>query len=239
MSLALLLLLAAAPKPFIEGVEKPKKVITTKLGKSELSAGEVTARCIDLGKTVLVEVNDPGLIGARSAWLQKKGGETMPPCDGNANDDVIHVEGLGGFGQVEGVRGDFVFAASADHFGDREGLRVFHAVTGETVLDVERSVQKPAALRVDGPHLWLKFHEAIPATCDPLGEKAEDCWKELKAIAQVPEDVVLKPPPCAAKFKAAKAPIGKSLLAVPVEVDLNDPKLKRFLSGEATCDVAP
>lgn len=239
MHVALLLLLTAAPKLAVEGVEKPKKVLTAKLGKSELAAGEVTARCIDLGKTVLVEVNDPGLIGARSAWLQKKAGETMPPCDGNANDDVIHIEGLGGFGQVEGVRGDFVFAASADHFGDRAGLRVFHALTGETVLDVERSVQRPASLRVDGPHVWLRYHEAIPATCDPLGEKAADCWAELKASAQVPEDVVLKPPACDAKFKAAKAVTGKSLLAVPVEVDLNDPKTKRFLSGEATCDVAP
>jgi hypothetical protein len=240
MLLTALLLLAAAPRPAgVEGLDKPKKVVTANLGKSELAKGDVTARCMDLGATVLVEVNDPGLIGPRAAWLERKVGDAMPPCDGDADDDVIPLEGLSGFGTVAGVRGDLVFVTSADTFGDREGLRVFHATSGEQVLDVERSTQRPASLRVDGTHVFLRLHEAIPATCDPLGERAADCWRELKAAAGVPPDVSLKAPPCDARFKAARAAPGKTLLAIPVEIDLTDPKSKRFVSGEATCDVAP
>lgn len=233
------LLLVLAAKPSLDGLDKPKKVVTAKLGKSELAAGEVTARCTDLGTKLLVEIHDPGLIGVRDAWLKKKNGDALPPCDGNADDDVIHLEGLNGFGAAEGTRGEFIFATSADHFGDRAGLRVFHVVTGELVLDVERSVQKPATLRVDGPSVWLRYHEALPATCDPLGQKAEACWEELKQNAQIPADLKLKAPPCDARFKAAKVATGRSLLAVPVEVDLLAPKSKKFLPGEATCDVAP
>lgn len=239
MWLPLLVFLAATPKPTIDGLDKPKKIVTTKLGKSELAAGEVTVRCTELGTKVLVEVMDPGLIGVRDAWLKKKSGDALPPCDGNADDDVIHLEGLSGFGAVEGVRGELIFATSADFFGDRAGLRVFHAQTGELLLDVERSVQKPATIRVDGPSTWLRYHEALPATCDPLGQKAEACWEELKQNAQIPVDVKVKAPPCDAKFKAAKVTTGKSLLAVPVEIDLHAPSSKKFLSGEATCAVAP
>jgi hypothetical protein len=239
MLAVVLLVLAAPPKPSIEGLDKPKKVVTTKLGRSELAAGHVTVRCTDLGPKVLVEIRDPGLIGARDAWLKTKTGDVMPPCDGNADDDVVHLSGLNGFGAVVGVRGELIFATSADQFGDREGLRVFHSVTGEQLLDVERSTQKPAVVRVDGPSVWLRYHEAIPATCDPLGQKAEACWEELKQNAQLPVDVKVKAPPCDAKFKASHMVTGKSLIAVPVELDLNAPHTKKFLAGEATCAVAP
>ena len=234
------LLLAAAPPPIV-GLDKPKKVQVGKLGKSELAAGDVTVRCTDLGKVMLVEVQDPGLMGARDAWLKKKTGEAMPPCDGS-DVDVTRIEGLGGYGYVAGTRGDFVFGSSADAFGDRMGLRVFSATTGAMLLDVERSLQKPATLTLEGPSLWLRYNEAIPATCDPVGAEAETCWKQLRADAKIPEDVAIKAPPCGPAFKGKQLLPGAALIAVPVEVDLNAPlktRVKRFRAGEATCDVAP
>jgi hypothetical protein len=235
------LLLAAAPRAGIEGLDKPKKAQQGKLGKSELAAGDVTVRCIDVGKMMLVEVKDPGLKGARDAWLKKKNGEAMPPCDGSET-DVTLVEGVGGFGYIDGTRGDFIFATSADGFGDRVGLRVFSATTGSMLLDVERSMQKPATFVVDGASLWLRYNEGIPATCDPVGAEAESCWKQLRADAKIPDEVEIKPPPCGPVFKGKQVLPGSALLAVPVEVDLNAPlktRVKRFRVGEATCDVAP
>lgn len=234
----LLLLLAAAPRPAVDGLDKPKKSQTGKLGPSELTKGTVTVRCVDLGKVMLVEINDPGLKGARDAWLKKKASDAMPPCDAS-DTDVIHIEGAGGYGYIQGTRGEFIFATSADTFGDRLGLRVFSAVTGAMLLDVETSMQKPASLHLDGASLWLRYHEAIPATCDPVGAEAETCWKQLRDDAKIPAELEVKAPQCAAAFKNKKVLPGSALLAVPVEVDLNAPKTKRFRTGEATCDIAP
>ena len=233
-----LLLLAATPRPAVEGLDKPKKAQLGKLGKSELAAGDVTVRCVDVGKFMLVEIKDPGLKGARDAWLKKKNGDVLPPCDANET-DVLRVD-VGGYGYVDGTRGDFIFATSADGFGDRVGLRVFSATTGAMLLDVERSTQKPATFKVEGASLWLQYLEGIPATCDPAGELAAACWKELRESAKIPETLELKAPPCDAEFKGKKVFPGSSQIAVPVEVDLNSPaKTKRFRAGEATCSIAP
>lgn len=235
----LLLLLAAGPRPAIEGLEKPRNVRVGKLGKSENATGTVTIRCVDVGKSALVELKDPGLIGDKDAWLRKKTGDAMPPCDANET-DVTHLEGLSGFGAVDGTKGDFIFATSADGFGDRAGLRVFSATTGATLLDVERSTQKPASLSVADASVWLRYHEALPATCDPVGVEAEKCWKQLRDDAKIPEDLKLKPPPCDKELKGKNVLPGSALLAVPVEVDLNAPKTsKRFRAGDATCALAP
>ena len=240
MMILSLLFLAAAPPPIV-GLDKPKKVQVGKLGKSERADGEVTVHCMDLGKLMLVEVRDPGLMGARDAWLKKKTGEVMPPCDGS-DVDVTRIEGLSGYGYIVGTRGEFIFETSADAFGDRMGLRVFSATSGAMLLDVERSLQKPATLTLEGASLWLRYNEAIPATCDPVGAEAETCWKQLRADAKIPEDVAIKAPPCGPAFKGKQVLPGAALIAVPVEVDLNAPvktRVKRFRAGEATCDVAP
>ena len=235
----LLLLLAAGPRPTIEGLDKPKNVQVGKLGKSENAAGPVTIRCVDVGKFALVEIKDPGLIGAKDAWLRKKNGAAMPPCDAN-DAEATHVEGLSGFGYVDGTKGDFIFATSADTFGDRAGLRVFSATTGAMLLDVERSTQKPASLSTEGTSVWLRYHEALPATCDPVGAEAEKCWKQLREDAKIPEDLTLKAPPCEKELKGKNVLPGSALLAVPVEVDLTAPKTsKRFRAGDATCALAP
>jgi hypothetical protein len=239
MLLSLLLVLTVTPRVNVEGLDKPKKAQTGKLEKSQLAAGNVTIRCMDVGRFMLVEINDPGLKGAKDVWLKKKNGDAMPPCDANET-DVIKVEGAGEYGYVDGVRGEFIFVSSADAFGDRMGLRVFSATSGAMLLDVERSTQKAATLKVEGASLWLQFIEGIPATCDPVGDQAAACWKELRESAKIPDAVEIKPPPCDAEFKGKKIFPGSSQIAVPVEVDLNGPKYpKRFRAGEATCSIAP
>ncbi|GMU61544.1 MAG: hypothetical protein AMXMBFR34_33070 [Myxococcaceae bacterium] len=236
----LLVLLAAAPHPGVDGLEKPKKAQTGKLGKSELApGGTITVKCFDAGAVMVVEVNDPGLKGAADAWLKRKQGDVLPPCDAN-DADATRLDGVIGFGHVLGKKGDFLFAQSADGFGDRVGLRVFSLPSGALVLDVERSVQKPASLHAEGDSLWLRFHEAVVATCDPIGDNAERCWQEVRDSAKVPADLKLTPPPCDKHHKQLEATPGSSQLAIPVEVELKAPKKsKRFRAGEATCSVAP
>jgi hypothetical protein len=234
-----LALLAAPPRPAVEGLDKPKKVQTRKLGKSELMAGgTVTVKCFDAGKVMVAEVHDPGLMGAANAWLKKKEGDALPPCDGNDTDGA-HLEPLIGFGHVVGVKGDFLFAQSADNFGDREGLRVFSLPSGALVLDVERSVQQPATVRVQGERVVLRYHEAVAATCDPVGEGAARCWAQIRDAAKVPVDVDIAPPPCG-KYQMQLEPApGGAQVALPVEVDLSSPKSKRYVAGQATCSLAP
>ena len=239
--LVLLAVLAAAPKPSIEGLDKPKKAQTGKLGKSETSpGGTVTVKCFDAGAVMVVEVDDPGLMGAADAWLQKKNGNALPPCDGNGNaDGLTRLDGVIGFGHLVGQRGNFLFAESADGFGDRMGLRVFALPEGTLILDVERSVLAPATLKAEGDALWLRYHEAVVATCDPVGEQAERCWQQVRDAAKVPADLDVKPPRCGPYEKQLAAVPGSSQIALPVEVDLKAPKTKRFRAGEATCAVAP
>jgi len=234
-----LALLAATPRPAVEGLDKPRKAQTGKLGKSELVPnGTVTVKCFDAGKVMVVEVNDPGLKGAANAWLKKKNGDALPACDGD-DAEGTHLDGLIGFGHLVGVKGDFLFAQSADGFGDREGLRVFSLLSGALVLDVERSTQKPATLHVQGASLLLRYHEAVVATCDPVGAEAEKCWAQIRDAAKVPAEVDVKPPPCGKYEKELAAAPGSAQVALPVEVDLASPKTKTFRAGEATCSVAP
>ena len=49
----------------------------------------------------------------------------------------------------------------------------------------------------------------------------------------------LKPPNRSPAFQRKLLLPGFALLFVPVEVDLNAPKTKKFRAGEATCDIAP
>ena len=80
MTWLLALLCAAAPvakPPRIQGLDKPKKEQRATLGQSPTTEAKVKIRCVDVGASMLVEVNDPGLMGARAMWLEKKNGTTM------------------------------------------------------------------------------------------------------------------------------------------------------------------
>lgn len=239
MLLILAVILAAPPAPAVEGLDKPKKTQIGKLRKSELTPnGTVTVKCFDAGAVMVVEINDPGLMGASDAWLKKKTGPTMPVCDG-VDTDVIRLDAMIGYGYSIGTKGDFLFVQSADSFGDREGVRVFSLTSGALVLEAERSLQKPATVKAEGAVMRFRFHEMVGATCDPIGDETEKCWQLIRDAAKIPSELQVKAPSCAKHQKAIEAAPGSSQIAVPVEVDLAAPKTKHFVAGEATCGVAP
>jgi hypothetical protein len=232
------MLLAAAPATPVagrlKGLDKPKKEQRATLGESETTRGKVKIRCVDVGASMLVEIDDPGLMGAKEVWLKKKLGDAMPPCDANES-GVTHITGIPGYGYVAGTKGDYLFATSADSFTDRSGLRVFSLVTGEQLYETEFNVDQPITLTAEGKSLWLRFHVAVTSTCNPLGAEAASCWKEIRESARVPESVEIKPPPCDAAFKGKSAMPGPALISLPAEVDLSSPKTLKYLPGAATC----
>lgn len=239
LSMGMLLVLAAAPKPHtLTGLDKPKKEQRATIANSETTKGKVTIHCRDMGTVVIVEVNDPGLMGARDLWLEKKTSDATLPCD-ESDHGGTHVQGAEGFGYVAGAKGDFLFVTSADAFGDKMGLRVFQLSSGTQVFETEFSTQQPITLTVDGKSLWLRFRQAVTVTCEPHGETAEKCWKDLRDSARVPEAIEIKPPPCDAIFKGKSHLSGTSLVALPAEVELTSPKSLRFRAGAATCAESP
>jgi hypothetical protein len=233
-------MLAAGPKVHtLTGLDKPKKEQRGTLGNSELAEGKVTIHCRDMGAMVIVEVNDPGIKGARDVWVEKKAGDAMPPCD-ESDRGRTHLSAAEGFGNVAGAKGDFVFVTSSDGFGDRMALRVFQLSSGNQLFETELSTQQPITLTVEGKALWLRFHRAVPLTCEPHGETAAQCWKELRESARVPEELEVNPPPCDAIFKGKPSHLsGTPLVALPAEIDLTAPKSLRFRAGAATCAESP
>jgi hypothetical protein len=183
---------------------------------------------------MLVEIDDPGLMGSKEVWLRKKAGDVMPPCDANEA-GVTHVPGIPGYGYVAGIKGDFLFATSADSFSDRAGLRVFSLTTGDQVYETEFNLDQPFTISAEGKSLMLRFHVAVTSTCNPLGAEAETCWKEIRESARVPEGLEIKPPPCDAVFKSKTGLPGPALIALPAEVDLSAPKTLKYRAGAATC----
>ena len=229
-----LLVLAAAPAASpLQGLDKPKKEQRATLGEREHTTGRVTIHCVDVGASMLVEINDPGLMGARDVWLKKKTGDVLPPCDAN-DAGATHVGGAEGYGSVAGTKGDFLFVTSADSFTDRRGLRVFSLTTGEQRYEAEFNEGQPITLTADGKSLLLRFHLAISSTCEPRGDEAAACWKQLRESANVPDGVDIKPPPCDAVFKG-KTGMGTALISLPAEVDLTAPKKVKYRQGAATC----
>jgi hypothetical protein len=240
MTPLLAVLLAAAPvaKPSpLQGLDKPKKEQRGTLGESPSTKGKVKIRCLDVGPSMLVEVNDPGMMGARDVWLEKKTGDAMPVCD-ESDAGGTHVSGAEGYGYVEGTKGEFLFVTSADAFGDRQGLRVFSLLTGAQVYEAEFSLQQPVQVSLEGKSVLLRFQLAITSTCEPRGEELASCWKQLRESANVPDAVEIKPPPCDAAFKG-KTGFGASLIALPAEVDLSKPKTVKYRPGAATCAESP
>ena len=240
MTWLLALLCAAAPvakPPRIQGLDKPKKEQRATLGQSPTTEAKVKIRCVDVGASMLVEVNDPGLMGARAMWLEKKNGTTMPPCDENDSGGT-HVSGAEEYGYVEGTKGDFLFVTSSDAFGDRMGVRVFSLLTGAQLYDAEFNLDQPFTVTAEGKTLVLRFHLAITSTCDPRGDELAACWKQLREAANVPEGVDIRPPPCDAVFKG-KTGLFNALIALPVEVDVSKPKPVKYRKGAATCAEAP
>lgn len=233
------LLLAAAPPTYVKGLDKPKKEQRATLGDSETTKGKVKIHCVDVGAAMLVEIDDPGLMGARDVWLRKKQGDAMPPCDANES-EVTHVTGIPGYGYVAGTKGEYLFAVSADAFGDRMGLRVFSVTTGEQLYETDFSLQHPVTLTAEGKSLRMRLHVAVTATCDPLGAEAATCWKEILDTARVPDGLELKPPPCDAAFKGKPALPGTAQVALPAEVELSaSPRKAKYVAGAATCAEAP
>ena len=236
MLLILTVLLAASPPPPIKGFDKPKKEERGVLGESELAKGKVKIYCADVGRWMLVEVTDPGLKGARDVWLRKKIGEAMPPCEASES-GVTRLEGAATYGYVAGVKGHFVFVTSADGASDRRGVRVYSLVDGAEVYTAELSTQFPATVTSDGKTTVLRFHLGIHARCEPLGDDASSCWKEIKEGANIPAQVAVEPPPCEALLKRHPDRMGIQV-AVPAEVDLSSPKVVKFTAGPATCTFA-
>ena len=237
--LVTLLVLGAPPRGHtLTGLDKPKKEQKATLGESETTKGKVSLRCREVGEVVIYEVNDPGLIGARDLWLEKKGA-TTPPCDANERSGRVQLHGAEGFGYVAGSKGDFLFVTSADGFGEKQSLRVFSLSSGNQLFETEYSSQQPLTLTVEGKSVWLRFHQSVVVTCEPHGETAEACWKDIREAARVPESVEIKPPPCDAIFKGKSHLAGTSQVSLPAEVDLSNPKVVKFRPGAATCAEAP
>lgn len=236
-TLLVLATLAAQPKLAITGLDKPRKEQVGTLANSETAKGKVTVHCRDAGNFVVVEVNDPGLMGARDVWVERKG-DGAQPCD-DSDAGGTHVSGAEGYGYVAGTKGDFLFVTSADGMGDRMGLRVFQLSSGNQIFETEFSLQQPVTVTVDGKSMWLRFHLAVTVTCEPYGETAEACFKDILESAHVPASVEIKPPPCDALFKDKHHLSGTSQVALPAEVDLSAPKSVKFRAGAATCAEQP
>jgi hypothetical protein len=240
MSLLLTLVLAAAPPLPIVGLDKPKKEQRATLGDSETTKGKVKIHCVDVGSAMLVEVDDPGLVGARDVWLRKKTGDAMPPCDANEA-GVTHVTGIPGYGYVVGTRGEYLFAMSSDEFGDRSGVRVFSLKDGVQLFEADVGLQRPLTLTTEGKALVMRFHLMVSLTCEPLGAEAAECWKQVRENAHVADSVDIKPPPCDAVFKGKKDVLpGTAQVALPAEVDLSvSPRRVKHIAGAATCAESP
>lgn len=239
MVLLLPLLIAATPiSAHIKGLDKPKKEQRGVLGDSQFTQGKVKILCVDVGNWWLTEVDDPGHKGAVAVWLKRKTGDPIP-CDGN-DEGVTHLAGAEGFGYFAGTRGEFVFITSADGFGDRAGLRVYSLRDGNQVYETEFSMGEPATLSGEGKSLVFRFHVAIAATCEPKGEEAAACWKQLRESAHVPESLDIKPPPCDAVFKGKGPMAGTTLISLPAEVDLSSSKTPlKYRAGTASCTESP
>lgn len=239
MLLLLPLLLTANPiSTHIKGFDKPRKEQRGTLGPSQLAEGKVTVHCVDVGGWWLSELNDPGHKGAVAVWMKKKTGDAIP-CDGN-DEGAVHLAGAEGFGHFAGTRGEFVFITSADAFGDRASLRVYSLRDGNQVYETEFSLDAPASLHGDGKSTTFKFHVAIAATCEPKGEDAASCWKQLRESAHVPESLDIKAPPCDAVFKGKGPMAGTTLISLPAEVELSASRTPlRFRAGAATCAESP
>ncbi len=230
LSLALLTLAAGSP---LTGFEKPPKEERGFLGDSETGKGKVKIYCADVGRWMLVEINDPGIKGARDLWLRKKLGDAMPPCDAN-DSGVTRLDGAAQFGYLAGIRGGYAFVLSADSASGFPGVRVYALADGVLVYDGEFFAAQPITLVTEGKKTLLRAHVEIHARCQPSGDEAVSCWKELRADAAIPATVELTPPPCDAALKAHPEMLG-AMVAVPVEIDLSNAKRVKFLNGAATC----
>jgi hypothetical protein len=233
MTLLLALLFAASPANPFHGFDKPVKEERGTLGESELAKGKVKIYCADVGRWMLVEITDPGVKGAKDLWLRKKVGDTMPPCDAN-DSGVTRLEGAEQFGYLAGIKGGYAFVLSAEVSGGFRGLRVYSLINGVLVYDGEFDAGQAATLVSEGKTTLLRFHIEIHARCQPTGDEAVSCWKELRADAAIPEGVAITPPPCDALLKSQPDMLSAAV-AVPVEIDLASPKKPKFIAGAATC----
>ncbi len=227
-----LAVLALAVSP-LSGFEKPAKEERGFLGESELGKGKVKIYCADVGRSMLVEINDPGVKGARDLWLRKKLGDAMPPCDAN-DSGVTRLDGAAQFGYLAGIKGGYAFVLSADSASGFRGLRVYALTDGVLVYDSEFNGSQPITLVTDNKRTVLRAHVEIHARCQPSGDEAVSCWKELRADSAIPESVQLTPPPCDALLKTHPETLG-AVVSVPVEIDLSNSKKVKFRDGAATC----
>ncbi|MBL9037901.1 MAG: hypothetical protein JNG84_05230 [Archangium sp.] len=236
LSLVVSLLISAPPpstnQPF-RGFEKPAKEERGTLGESQLSVGKVKIYCADVGRWMLVEINDPGLKGARGMWLRKKKGDAMPPCDANEA-DVTALEGAAQYGYLAGIKGGYAFVLSADGAAAFRGVRVYSLVNGALIYDGEFDARQPTSLVSENRTTLMRFHSEVHARCQPTGDEAVSCWKEIRADVAIPDDVKLTPPPCDAVLKSHPDMLG-ALVAVPVEIDLASASKRKFIDGAATC----
>ena len=219
----------------IRGFDKPAKEERGILGESELTKGKVKIYCADVGRFMLVEINDPGLKGARDIWLRKKMGDVMPACN-DSDTGVIRLDGAAQYGYLAGIKGGFAFVMSADGSSGFMGVRVYSLLDGVLVYDHDFDSTVPAVLTTAGKTTVMRFHIEIHTRCQPTGAEASSCWKEIRAGAVIPESVKITPPPCDALLKTNPDMLG-ALVAVPVEIDLSSPKKPKFIDGAATCTV--
>ena len=235
LSLALILVAAAGSPSPLRGFDKPAKEERGILGESELTKGKVKIYCADVGRFMLVEINDPGIKGARDMWLRKKNGDAMPPCN-ESDVGVVRLDGAAQFGYLAGIKNGFAFVLGADSASGFQGLRVYSLTDGVLVYDHEINILEPVALVVEGKRTLMRFHIEIHTRCQPTGEAATSCWKEIRSGAEVPESVTLAPPPCDALLVKHPDMLG-ALVSVPVEIDLSAPKKPKYLNGAASCSV--
>lgn len=228
--LAMCALSASAGLPLPVGLDAPSAKKSRVVGPSPLTKADVVETCwvSALGYAV-VEVNDPGLMGAtkiEARWRAADAGKANL-CGAGAG---LQTRELKQSGYLMGTAGPFIFVSAPDAFGSEIEFEVFDARTGASVLKAVRNLLEPLQVRQRGARVSLDFYRALVTDCS-VAKGGDACWAQLRKKNGIPPEVKVAPPGCREQ--------DATQVSVPVVVDELGKTQLRFVDGAATCNVPP
>ena len=228
--------------------ENPKQIIKITAGKSIDAPGQnIMKSCYFYDKYVIIEVNDPAIMGATSLKIypittKVNYNAFCKTSTNNPNGYNIRVESGGLSGYYSGKYEGFILTNGPDSFGASYPFQIFSISKQvyQLVLTDNQVDKEPFKfIKTKNGETGINYWRVVSSDCSLLLGNGDVCWQKILRDNKITQKLLR--PKCTKEYKRVKAPADSpTQVLLHVEIpDLSKPLGRHTVSEKTKCYPSP
>lgn len=219
--------------------EKPERIAKKILGKSEKSAGKVVQYCHVYDDLAVIEVKDPGVMGASSLVFHPiVGGNASKACN---PDDKTHSYDVKAEGYFVGKFQRYVFTQGPDCFGRYCPFQLFYASDQNYRLILQGTVaadKRIEFIKQPTGKIGLEYWVGVKSSCSLVDKEKQHCWRKVLRKGKLGW---LPLPDCSDAYRQQQVSLSTpSQVIVHMQIpDLRNPTVDNIVNEQVECFPQP